>query len=372
MSEDFQDKTEEPTAKKLSDARKKGQVARSQDLVAALMLGCGVIVIALFARYIFKSLAFLMVGVFNRLYEPYSSYESLIFWVNAGIKYIVMSVLPLFLIFVALAFIVNVFQVGIMVSFESLTPKMKKLNIFDSSNYKKFFDTQVLMRSFFGISKLLVIGSITYFVIMSAVPEVSNYINAEPYEVLKYVATEALYVGLLVFLVLLILGIVDTVYQRWKFKKDMKMTKQEVKDERRQAEGDVQVKSRLRSMMQSFVQSRMRTNVPESDVVITNPTHFAIAIKYDVEKMAAPKCVAKGARHMALVIKDIARSNKILIVEDPLLARSLYKVVEVGELIPPEFYHPVAEVLACVYRCNKKLNERKDASSVASGVDLPV
>jgi len=136
---------------------------------------------------------------------------------------------------------------------------------------------------------------------------------------------------------------------------EMKMSRQELKDERKQTEGDAHVKAKMRSMMQSFSQSRMKSNVPDSDVIIANPVHFAIAIKYDASVMPAPMCVAKGARKMALAIKDIADEHHIPIVENAPLAQTLYRVVEVGEVIPQNFYHAIAEVLAYVYRLNEKV-----------------
>jgi flagellar biosynthetic protein FlhB len=219
------------------------------------------------------------------------------------------------------------------------------------------------MKLVFGMSKLTVVGVVIYNVIISDLAEMTRLMEAEVGEILLFIIFKAALIGVLIALVLIVLGIADYTYQKWKFANDMKMTKQEVKEEYKQMEGDTHVKSKMKQMMQSFSRNRMKDNVPEADVIIANPVHYAIAVKYDPEGMAAPVCLAKGARKMALSIKEIAKENKIPIVENPLLARMLYKAVEVGELVPPQFYHAVAEVLAYVYRLNEKVDEKSQAAS---------
>jgi len=303
----------------------------------------------------FGRLEGLFVGLFNHLMEPFDNPTMVTFWFREGIKYVAWLLLPFMGVLFFAALMINVQQVGFVLAWESLKPKWKNLNVFDPSNYKRFFQLQSFMRLIFGLGKLSIIAVVLYTAVNRAAPEISNMMKAEPRQIFIYLAMEAFFIGMLIAMILFLLAVIDTLYQKWKFSQDMKMTKQEIKDERKQAEGDVHVKSKIRSMMQSFAQSRQQSNVPHADVVIANPIHYAIAVKYDADKMAAPICVAKGARKVALAIKELAREHDIPIVENPPLAQGLYKSVDVGGHIPPNFYHSVAEVLAYVYRLNEKL-----------------
>jgi len=357
MAEEFQEKTEEATPKKLADARKKGQVAKSQEFTSGILMICGVLVLYFFAAYFSTKMQHLFIAVLNNLQVPYDSLDGLTFWFRRGIVYVLITMLPLVVALTAVAFLVNVFQVGFTIAPEAIKPKWKNINCFHPGNYKRFFSVQALMRSALGVGKMALVAVVSYLVISTTLPEVSRLMNGRPLDIYFFVAKYAFLLGLFIAVTLLVLGILDLMFQKWKFKRDMRMTKQEVKDERKQTEGDIHVKSKMRSMMQAFAQSRMKDNVPHADVVIANPIHFAIAIKYDAQQMAAPQCVAKGARRMALVIKEIANEHDIPIVENPPLAQALYKGVDVGGFIPPDFYHAVAEVLAYVYRLNEKLGQ---------------
>lgn len=354
MADDFQDKTEDASSKKLADARKKGQVAKSQDLNAAVMLTAGMALLFTCSSYMFSFLSEIMVAIFTHLTEPIDSMEAVIYWFKAGVWYTVLLALPLFTGLVVAAFLTNVFQVQFLFSMEPLKPKWKNINVFDPSLYKKFFNLQALVRLLFGLCKLTVIGFVCYWVIGSSLEEASQMMYAEAIDILIFVAWQSFIIGILIAFILLFLGVAEYAYQKWKFAQDMKMSKQEVKDERKQMEGDIHLKSKMRSMMHSMAQTRMKDNVPHADVVVANPIHYAIAIKYDGDTMAAPICVAKGARKMALVIREIAEGCGVPIVENPPLAQGLYRVVDVGDWIPAEFYHSVAEVLAYVYRLNAK------------------
>ena len=297
----------------------------------------------------------LTVGIFTHLNESYSQADSISFWFSKGIWHIIFLLLPLFLVLFAGGAIINLIQVGFLFSVDPLKPKWKSVNIFDISNFKKFFSTKAIMRLIFGVSKMTVLAVTLLLFIYLGINKIISLNNAAPQKLFYYIMMEAFYIGITTALILLILGVLDFIFQKWKYKKDLKMTKQEIKDERKQTEGDAHIKSKIRAMMQSFAQSRMKGNVKHSDVVIANPTHYAIAIKYEPGEMAAPVCLAKGMRKMALSIKELAKEHNIPIVENPPLAQGLYKVVEVGAYVPPSFYHSVAEILAYVYN----LNERK-------------
>ncbi|MFT4553559.1 MAG: flagellar biosynthetic protein FlhB [Chlamydiales bacterium] len=364
MADDVADKTEDATAKKLTDSRKKGQVAKSQDLTTAFILLTGMIMLLTVSKGLYEMLAGLTVAIFTNLDKQYVSHAGLVFWFDVGIKYTLLMIMPVLGAIFVMALLVNIYQVGLVISPESLKPKWDKLNIFNMKNFKKFFEISAVMKMVFGLSKLAVVGFVVGSFIMGLLPEIETMVNAKPKELLLFLAESVLHIGLVIALILIILGIADTIYQRWKFARDMKMSKQEVKEERKQQEGDMHVKSRMREMMQKFSQSRMKGNVPHADVVIANPIHYAVAIKYDPDNMVAPVCLAKGARLMALAIKDIARENNVPIVENPLLARAMYKVVEVGQMVPPDFYHAVAEVLAYIYRLDEKMKARDEDVSL--------
>lgn len=358
MADDYQDKTEEATQKKLQDSRKKGQVAKSQDLNSSIVLLVGMGSLGLFASFLYNSTFSMTIAVFNNLNYELDSTTTIINLAREGLYFTAFICLPVIgCIFVA-AILSNLAQFGFMISTDPLKPKWKNLNIFNPKQYQKFFSTQALMRLVFGLSKLAVIAVVSSVIIWMFAPSMTRLMEGTPAEMFLFLFEKGFYIGLAICIILLFLGVMEFTYQKWKFTQDMKMTKQEVKDERKQTEGDVQVKQKMRSMMQSFAQTRMKANVPHADVIIANPIHYAIAIKYDSDVMPAPVCVAKGARKMALAIKEIAKEHDVPIVENPFLAQGLYKTVEVGSLIPPEFYHSVAEVLAYVYRLNETMEER--------------
>ena len=355
MSDDLQDKTEEATSKRLQDVRLKGQVARSQDFTSSAVLFVGMMVLAIGGQLLFSRLGELFVQVYTHLDQPYDTPADAIYWSRQGILFMVLTNLPILMGVLVAAFAVNVIQVGFVISMEPLNPKLKNINVFDPSSYKKFFNTTALMRLFMGLSKIGIVGVVCYFIIFGGMNDISRMMERGPNEIFALIMWQAFLIGITTALLLIILGVFDYLYQRWKFLNDQKMTKQDVKDERKQAEGDVHVKSRMRSMMQQFAQTRMKDQVPQADVIVANPVHYAIALKYDPEHLSAPLVVAKGARRMALQIRSIAEENKVPIVENPPLAQALFRSVEVGMMIPPEFYHAIAEVLAYVYRMNDQL-----------------
>jgi len=213
MSEDLQDKTEEPTQKKLEDARQKGQVARSQDLTAAGLLLTGMLALVFFGSYFFRGLSSLMIGVINHLGEPFATPSALVFWFRQGLFYAVMLVAPILVsLFVASLFI-NLLQVGFLVSFDPIKPKWKNINVFNPSVYKKFFNTQAVARLSFGLGKLAVIAVVCYFMIMAAVPELSQLMHGSSRDILAFLVWQGLIIGIVIALILLILGVAEFTYQ---------------------------------------------------------------------------------------------------------------------------------------------------------------
>jgi flagellar biosynthetic protein FlhB len=233
-------------------------------------------------------------------------------------------------------------------STEAIAPKLNKLS--PISGMKRLVSIKALVELAKSIIKLLFIGTIAYLLVKSDMEAFPVLIHQEVGQILVFIARVSLKISFFVCLALVVLAVLDFLYQRWQHEKDLKMTKQEVKDEQKQTFGDPKVKSRIRSMQMEMARRRMMEAVPEADVVITNPTHLAIAIKFDAEEMIAPQVLAKGAGHVAQRIKEIASENQIPLVEDKPLAQALYKMVELGDYIPAELYRAVAEVLAYVYR----------------------
>jgi flagellar biosynthesis protein FlhB len=370
MADDFQEKTEEATPKKLSDSRKKGQVSKSQDLTTGGMLFFSLLVLLSISQFLYERITNLTLGAIYNINEPFGDFASIVFWVREGVYYVVMTLLPFVMATFVTGLTLNVLQVGFLISPESLVPKWTRVNLFDPSNWKKFADLQAIMKLAFGISKLFVVAIIITLTIYFLLPDMSLLMNGNVEQIGRFLIENAFWMALAIAIILISLGIMDFIYQKWKFANDMKMSRQELKDERKQSEGDASVKSRMRSMMQSFTQSRMKQSVPEADVIIANPTHYAIALKYDVEKMVAPVCLAKGMRKVALSIKDIAAEHKIPIVENPPLARGLYKSVEIGGVVPPEFFHAVAEVLAYVYSLDQEVKQMERGRTLPSSSSI--
>lgn len=363
MADEFQEKTEEPTPKKLADARRKGQVAKSQDFTSSAVLFTGMFLLFVFSGYFYDRLEMFTLAIFNHLTEPFDSFDAVVGWMQEGLKFCMLLLLPLFLGLLTFGLVVNIIQVGWEVSLESLKPKWNNVNVFNPKNYKKFFNVQAVVKLLLGISKLLVIGFVGYLIIFQRLGQVTRLMDGTPWEMFIFLCQTAFLMGIVTAVILLSLGILDFLFQKWKFQKDMRMSRTEVKDERKQTEGDAQMKGKIRSMMQSFSQTRMKDNVPKADVVVANPIHYAIAIKYDPETMPAPVCVAKGARRMALIIRELAETSGVAVVENPPLARALYKSVEVGSLVPPDFYHAIAEVLAYVYRIDEEKGAKIEEST---------
>jgi flagellar biosynthetic protein FlhB len=259
------------------------------------------------------------------------------------------SILIPFFVSVFIAGIVgNVSQVGFEMHSEPIRPKLSKIN--PISGFKRFFSVRSLVELAKSLMKLLIIGGISYGLIKAEMRGFPPLMQQGVGEILLFIAKVAFKILFFVCLALIILATLDYIYQRWQFEQSIKMTKQEVKDERKQVEGDPKVKSRIRKAQIEMAAHRMMKAVPEADVVITNPVRLAVALKFEASEMMAPTVVAKGAGHIAARIKEIANEHQVPVVEDKPLAQTLFKIVEIGQFIPVELYRAVAEILAYVYR----------------------
>lgn len=266
---------------------------------------------------------------------------------NNAIIELLLLIWPFLVFGFAITFIVTVYQVGWKVTAKPMEPKLSKFN--PINGFKRIFSKDSLFELLKSVIKVGVIAYVAYTNLVEEADNLFVLYEISLNQAIALVGNIIIEFGIEISIVFIVIGIIDYMYQKWKFGEDMKMTKQEVKDEYKNTEGDPQIKGRIRQKMREASQRRMMQDVPKADVVITNPTHFAVAIKYDAEVSKAPIVVAKGEDYLAQKIKEVARENNVEIVENKPLARMLYHNVDIGAEIPPELYQAVAEVLAMVY-----------------------
>ncbi|MFO7445029.1 MAG: flagellar biosynthesis protein FlhB [Ignavibacteriaceae bacterium] len=352
-----QEKTEQPSSKKLHESREKGQVAKSMELNSFAIFTSGLLLLFIAQSYLGEKMSFLAKKIFGSLDILEISQDNLFQFSFNGYIYYVTMLGPVLIGLIIVGLIVNIGQVGFHISSKALKPKMKKFN--PISGIKRiFFSSKSITEILKSIVKLFIIGLFTYNILDDLIVSSTNLSNLTVDEIVNFMLDSAYTLLWQISLVYAAIAAADFIYQRYKFKKDMMMSKQEVKEENKQSEGDPQVKSRIRRVQFTMANKRMMQNIPQADVVITNPTHYAIALKYDISKNGAPKVLAKGMDELALRIKDIATKNNIYMHEDRELARALYKNCEVGDEIPASLFKAVAQILAYIYQL-KKAKKRK-------------
>ncbi len=349
------EKTEEATPKKLDEARKEGQVAKSQDIGVAILLMILFICMRVFGGFMYDRFYAVFHFYFNQIGDYAFDFNSLraMNLLVVGGREILLICAPIMAIALVAVVIVNVAQVKWRPTLKPLKPKFSKLN--PVSGFKRFFSKDKLVELLKSVLKLGVLFYVVYDSLKDEWGLIVNIYQLNLFQALALIVDTVLTVGMKISVVFMLLAFADYYYQKRKFRNDMKMTKQEVKDEYKNTEGNPQIKSRIRSKMQEASRRRMMQSVPEADVVITNPTHLAVAIKYDKTIAEAPIVLAKGADYLAARIRETAHENHIEIVENKPLARMLYYNVEIGEQIPPELYQMVAEILAYVYGIQGKI-----------------
>jgi len=350
-----QEKTEEATGKKLEDSRSKGQVAKSQEINSIAVFGVGLVLIFAFKDFVGGKLGELAIYIFGSLHSLELSMDIFQTYVYKGFMFILITLSPFFLGLVIIALVAGYGQAGFRITPKALIPKFEQLSPIKGIK-NKFFSITPLIELTKALIKFVAISLFAYWELADTILYSAQLLNYTVAEIVSFMVEKSYSFLWKIGLIYLIFSFADFAYQKFKHKKDLKMTKQEVKEENKDTEGDPLIKGKIKGKQMEMSQKRMMQEVPKADVVITNPTHVAVALKYDSDGSGAPKVVAKGLDHVAKKIKEIAKEHNVYMHEDVPLARALYKQCEIGEEIPEDLFKAVAQILAYVYRLrnNKK------------------
>ncbi len=343
---DDSQKTEDPTPKRLREAKEQGNVASSKEVTNFMSLAAATLLAAMMSGYIAVNILETL-RVFIAMPHAIPTDMHALGQVMIGVVIQIAKILILPLAFLMLVGIVSsVIQTGFIMTGQTLIPNPDKIS--PMKGIKRLFGLQGIVETLKGLVKLVIVGAISYVVIKPIIVHGEEYIGITMVAMLEIIRRNFLIFMAFILFVFFFLAILDFMYQRYQWIKKLKMSKQEIKDEYRQTEGDPKVKAKLKSLRIQKARERMMQNVPRADVVITNPTHYAIALEYKMDTMNAPVCLAKGQDAVALRIRELANENKIPIVENPPLARALFATVELEEEIPEEHYQAVAKVISYV------------------------
>lgn len=345
------EKTEKATPRRREEARKKGQVFKSADLNSAIILIVGATAVFLTFPYMASSIQqFTQMYILDRTLVDFdNAYAS--FMLGEVIILMAKLVWPVLTATFITALLLTYLQVGFVFSSEAIAPKLERINPLEG--FKRIFSKRALVELAKSVAKIGITGYIVYTIIKKNIYIIPRFVDMEMTAAMVTLGSILLEMALKVGVVFTIIGILDYIYQRYEHEKSLMMSKTDIKQEYKQTEGDPLIKSRQRQIQREASMRRMMTEVPRADVIITNPTHFAVALKYEPALMDAPRVVAKGQDFMAKRIREIARENDVIIVENPHLARTLFYSLEIGDAVPEELFHAVAEVLAFVYKQKK-------------------
>ncbi|MBP1930798.1 flagellar biosynthesis protein FlhB [Ammoniphilus resinae] len=342
------EKTEKATPRKLQDARKKGQVAKSAELPSAFILLFVFLLIWLLGGYLGTHFR----GIFLRSFSEYLLWDVTADTADILFKQLsweaVKMIAPIFAITFVAGILANYVQIGFLFTGEPLKMKLEKLNPIEGA--KRIVSMRSLVELFKSILKILLTSSVAFYLLWGAKGELVQLYDKGIGQAAQFINTTAMKLGVVIALLLVVLAIFDYMYQKYDHGKQLRMSKQDIKDEYKKTEGDPLIKGKIKEKQRQMAMSRMMSEIPNADVVITNPTHFAVAIAYRAEEMQAPMVVAKGKDFVALKIKEIAKEHQVIMMENKPLARALYANAEMGEQIPEDLFKAVAEVLAYVYR----------------------
>ncbi len=346
------ERTERATGKRRSEARKKGNVAKSREISSVAVLLAALSVLYVLSTYLVRQLSSVMVqsllkiGTFSLNFENTVALQGEILWT----LFQVLS--PILIAMLAIAILSNYLQVGNLFTLEGIQPKFSRLN--PIPGFSRLISKQSAVELLKALFKFLIISWVAYSTIQKELPGILTLTDQEVGSIFRYVGLVSSRIFFKTLMVMIALAVLDYLFQRWSYEKSLRMTKKEVKEEFKQVEGDPLIKSRIRSVQRDMARRRMMAEVPKADVIITNPTHLAVALHYKKEEMIAPRVLAKGAGWIAEKIKEIAQSHQIPVVENKPLAQILHKTVDLGQTIPSTLYQLVADLLAHVYRMKNR------------------
>jgi flagellar biosynthetic protein FlhB len=342
------EKTEKATPKKRQDTRKKGQVVKSMELSGASILLFTFLIMMMFSNFYKERMVRLFTDIFiNRLSMEITGENVVALMMRYGIE-VMLLLAPVLLGAVLVALIVNYMQVGFLLVGEGLKPKLEKLN--PIKGFKNIFSLRSLVEFAKSIMKMSIIGFLVYSTITGYQSDIASLSHFSLDAILHFAASITLNLGIKIAVALLVLAVLDYMYQKYDYEKNIRMSKQDIKDEYKKMEGDPLIKGKIRERQRRMAVQRMMQEVPKADVIITNPTHFAVALKYEGSEMEAPQIIAKGQDYVALRIKEIAKEHGVITMENKPLARALFQRAEIGDAIPADLFQAVAEVLAYVYK----------------------
>ncbi len=342
------EKTEPATPRKRDEARKKGQVAKSGEIGTAVLILVGFVTLRILGNTMFARMGNLVRSFLTSPHrwtgDAQTVHSSYLLAVSEGL----LILMPIFAALILIAIISQGIQVGLLITWENLQPKFSRVNPLEG--IKRIFSKRALVEFLKSVLKITIIGSLAYRQVRLSLTWLPTVSHMDTWHALTLIGNAIFSMALTIGLTLLIIAILDYLYQRWEFEQSIRMSKQDIKDEHKQSEGDPQVRSKIRQRQREMAAGRMMESVPDADVIITNPTHYSIALKYNPDEMAAPRVIAKGVGSTALRIREIAEKHGVPTVENPPLAQALFKAVDIEQEIPADLYPAVAEVLAFVYR----------------------
>lgn len=342
------EKTEKATPKKRQESRNKGQVAKSVEIPGSLILLGAICCFVMLGPYLQQHITGMFSDIFMHRLDMNVTQQNVLDLLAFYMLEMVKFLAPIFLVVLVITFAAYYAQIGWLMTMEPLKPNFGKLN--PLSGLKSMFGMRTVVEFLKSMLKLLIIGIVVFLVIWSEKDEFLKLARVPVQEIFDFVASLTLRLGIFVAALLFFLAIGDYMYQKYEYEKSLRMSKQDIKDEYKNAEGDPLIKGKIRERQRRMAIMRMMQEVPNADVIITNPTHFAVALQYDPSKMDAPKIIAKGQDYLALRIREIAKEHNVITMENKPLARALYDRTEIGDSVPGDLFQAVAEVLAYVYR----------------------
>jgi flagellar biosynthetic protein FlhB len=348
-ADDAAERTEPPTQRRLAEARKQGQIPRSADLTAAVALLAGMFLLNVLGPGMMRGML-AMTRELGDASDPHA--DALMIWLARSAYTAAALLLPFLSLLLLASLVVNLAQTGLLLTWKRLAPRLDALN--PINGLRRLWSTEALQRLGLGVLKMAFVGAAAWWLLSAEAVALVSAAMLDTSAIVQLGGQLVFALGLRLGLLLVALALLDYLMQRWRVQRNLRMTRQEVRDELKSMDGDPLMRQRRRQLQAKLAMQRIRIDVPKADVLIVNPTEFAVALRYDEATMTAPRVVAKGKAHLAVHIRVVAERHGVPIVQRPPLARALYAAVDVGQQVPPQFYRAVAEVLAYVYQLSRK------------------